>query len=551
MRCVGTLTLDRASNFWLMKTEPHVAMMAKRVFGKLPTIGQTFQLKNTQANCMELRWFLQRFPMEVDPIENLIIAADRHVEQIASIDNLFKEGHKPRQFELAVPAREYQQQAADLWLRRKSLLLGDQVGLGKSCAAICGMTDERTQPILVVTLANLPRQWKQEINRFAPDLYCHILEKIVPYALPKRDGYLPDVIISSYHKLNGWCDMLARYCNSIVLDEGQELRNSDSNKYRAAKRITEQVEYKLCLSGTPIYNYGEEFFNVADQLQSGFLGTRDEFSREWLSGKMLKDPDAFGSFLKDQHFMLRRTRKDVSRELPEFQKITVPVESDVKALDDVQGRAGALARIIMSGGAQQRGEAMQAAGEFDALMRQATGISKAPYVASFVEMLLEQETPVLLFGWHHAVYEIWMEQLKKFNPRLYSGHQSTGQKQEAIDAFTKGETNLLIMSLRSGAGVDGLQFRCCTTVHGEFDWSPGVIEQNIGRALRDGQTQPVVSYMMLSDEGCDPLMAEVIGLKTDQIEGIRGRSVELVQRSDNGHTLRRLAEEYLKSRGIS
>jgi hypothetical protein len=109
---------------------------------------------------------------------------------------------------------------------------------------------------------------------------------------------------------------------------------------------------------------------------------------------------------------------------------------------------------------------MQAAGEFDALMRQATGIAKAPYVAEFVRPLLDSGEPIVLFGWHRAVYNIWMEALAAHNPVLYTGTESATQKAEAIDAFLGGQARVLIMSLRSGAGVDGLQGYCNTVVFG-------------------------------------------------------------------------------------
>lgn len=520
-------------------------MMARRVFGKAESIGSSFEVSHSDQTCFELQWFIKRYPMVVEPRDFLNQSAAAHVDRIQTLDEMIDRDYVPRSFKLAVPARHYQQVAADSWLCGRQLLLADDVGLGKTASAIAAMTAKEVQPVLVATLANLPMQWKGEINKFAPDLYCHILKKGTPYELPKKNGRGPDVIISSYHKLVGWCDVLAEYCKSFVGDEIQELRHSSSQKYTAARRITSAVEYRIGLSATPIYNFGEEFYNIGQQLFPGALGTRDEFSREWLSGKRLKDPDAFGAWLRDQHLMLRRTRKDVGRELPALQKITVPVDSDEQALKQVEGRAGELARLIMNGGAGPRGAAMNAAGEFDSLMRQATGLAKAPYVAAFVEMLLEQGTPVVLFGWHHAVYEVWMQQLSRWNPRLYTGRQSNPQKQESFNAFVNGETNLLILSLRSGAGLDGLQRRCCTTVHGEFDWSPGVIEQDIGRVFRDGQENPVQAFMMLSDSGSDPLMAEVIGLKTNDIEGLRGRT-RVLQRIDSGNTLRKLAEQYLR-----
>jgi hypothetical protein len=69
------------------------------------------------------------------------------------------------------------------------------------------------------------------------------------------------------------------------------------------------------------------------------------------------------------------------------------------------------------------------------------------------------------------------------------------------------------MSLRSGAGLDGLQKRCSTMVFGELDWSPGVHHQCIGRLDREGQEQPVTAMFLVCDDGSDPPMMEVLGLK--------------------------------------
>jgi SNF2 family DNA or RNA helicase len=112
----------------------------------------------------------------------------------------------------------------------------------------------------------------------------------------------------------------------------------------------------------------------------------------------------------------------------------------------------------------------------------------------------------------------------------------------------------MIISLRAGAGMDGLQEKCCITVHGELDWSPGVHEQNVGRVARDGQQRSVTAYFMISNHGCDPLMVEKLGIKKAQVQGIRDDKkefVEKLQHADGGH-IRKLAEMYLakaKDRG--
>jgi SNF2 family DNA or RNA helicase len=156
------------------------------------------------------------------------------------------------------------------------------------------------------------------------------------------------------------------------------------------------------------------------------------------------------------------------------------------------------------------------------MMRQATGCAKAPWVAAFIEMIAEQEIPVVVFAWSRAVYDILNSHLAKFNPVMYTGTESKIQKNASLEKFVKGESMVFLMSMASGEGLDGLQKRCCTTVHAEFPWTPAVVEQNIGRLHRDGQTEPVTSYFCVSDFGLDPAMVEALDLKKAQLDGLIG-----------------------------
>src|SRR5690606_20605039 len=141
-----------------------------------------------------------------------------------------------------------------------------------------------------------------------------------------------------------------------------------------------------------------------------------------------EDPEAFGAYLRDNRLMIRRTRREVGRELPRLTRVTQHVECDESAIRRIEGSAGELARILLAESESRRGERMQAAAEFDAILRQTTGIAKAPFVAAFVRMLLESGEPVVLFGWHRAVYEIWREKLSEFNPAFYTGTESAVAK---------------------------------------------------------------------------------------------------------------------------
>jgi SNF2 family DNA or RNA helicase len=559
-------TVIRGTGGWGIRCEPHVAARLKRVFPRMaerPT--DIIRITDTPENSRELLWFLQRYPMNVPQLEYLQQRAAEHVAMETRLADLLAGHIAPAAFDLAKPPREYQRFAATMLEVRGGLLLADDVGLGKTVTAICPMAVPDNIPAVVVAPAHLPAHWAEKLAEFAPSLRVHVLSKGSPYPLVRKPGQrrsalwdtLPDVIVTSYHKLRGWAEVLGELAKYVVFDECQQLRHPGSGIYHAASYLARRTRRRLGLSATPIYNYGSEFWPVIEPLIPGALGGYDEFVREWCVGSFgekakLKDSELFGAYLRREGIMLRRTRKDVGRELPKVTKVPHVVESDSKVLEQLSGDAVALAKVILSHNERFRGERMQAAGQFDGIVRQATGVAKAPYVAEFVRILAENGEKVVLFGWHREVYSIWLEKLADLKPVLYSGSESAREKQAAKDAFVEGDSRVLVMSLRSGAGVDGLQHVCSTAVFGELDWSPGVHEQCVGRVDRDGQKTPVMAYFLMSQEGSDPIVADVLGIKREQIEGVRNPGQGLIERVDIGENqLRRLAAEFLTSRGIA
>lgn len=524
-RTYGTIQL--AGDFWNIEAEAHVVIRLKRLFGKLTKSAKSLSIRHTPDVARDLVWVMERYPLKASKLDEATLrrASDLHVERTERFVSVLSGATAPRAFKLREPAREYQLVGADLALQQGGLLIADDVGTGKTCTAICMLTDPATRPALVVTLTHLPKQWQKELARFAPGLRTHILKTTKPHRIPQCD-----VIITSYSKLSGWAPALAGEVKAVVFDEIQELRHPATDRSVAARAIADGCAYRVGLSATPIFNYGNEFFNVVDVLRPGELGTKAEFLQEWCTepdskGKAsVRDPKAFGAYLREQGMMLRRTRHDVGRELPGLTIVPHTVASgDVfdELERDGKGDITELARFILDRDGATGIEQLHARGELDWRMRQATGIAKAKYVAEFVRMLVDSGERVLLYGWHHAVYDIWCEKLSDLGVVKFTGEESPAQKDAAKVAFETGRANVLIMSLRSGAGIDGLQHCCRTVVYGELDWSPAVHEQSTGRVYRDGQRDPVAAYYLVSEEGSDPVIQSVLGLKRVQLEGVR------------------------------
>lgn len=557
MKTYGTVRLGKDGRWWIA-CEPFVMIRLKRTLEGINAgeYGEV-RLSDTPANVRDLDWFLQRWPMVVtDGLRRWQDQLAVFHERERVVAQVSAGSWKPRPLTLARPVRRYQSLAVELALRTGRLLLADDVGLGKTVSAIATISDPRARPAVVVTLPHLTSQWAAELAEWAPDLRVEVPRLGRPQASEwKRlqKGDLPDVWVLSYRRLEGWVEALQPHVRGLVLDEAQEMRTGASaQKWAAACAVGVNAAVRLGLSATPVYNYGAEIWNVYQPIAPGELGDRFEFCREFCAGDSsgkaaLKDPNAVHAMLVDRGLMLRRVGADVADEVPvlaEPLKLPHLIDADEQALNRVKLASAELARVILS---QAAGEVkMRAAGELDWRLRQATGIAKAPFVAAFVRMLVESGERVVLWGWHLEVFKLWEELLAPFHPVRFTGEETPAQKAAGVERFKSGDARVLIMSLRAGAGTDGLQDVCRVGVFGELDWSPGVHDQCGGRLWRPGQKDVVRLYFLHANHGADPVMVQVLGLKTEQVRGVLSRERSVLSAPlDAGDHIRRLAQDVL------
>lgn len=551
---------------WQVTATPDVLTRLKRIFPRAYAHESgAVTLRNTDEVCRDLEWVLTRWPLHISRPDRRFLTSQADVNRgretrVAEILS-DSAAHMDLPVTPALPPRPYQLQAHALASASGGLLLADELGLGKTLSASLSLADPAMRPALVVTLAGqMERQWVNELAKFFPDLAVHTAKKKTPYPLDDREGREPDVIVMSYAKLSGWADHLAGRVRTVIFDEVQELRRDESAKYHAALRVTHDGPLTWGLSATPVYNYGGQMYNIINIVRRDVLGSRAEFAREWCSANWgmdektrTKDPEALRSHLTGQGLMLRRTRAEVGLQVPPTQVIEQFVDADLAAIK--AGEAGSLeiARLILAK-ETERQHRWQAAGELDMRMRQATGVAKAPFVAGFVNLLLESEEKVLLLGWHRACYDIWLDMLSEHRPVMYTGSESTRQKEQAFEQFSTGDARVMIMSLRSGAGLDGLQRidGLRVGVCGELDWSPGVHKQFIGRTHRPGQKHETTWYFCVSDHGADPVMIDILNLKqmeADLLVGTETSAFEQVEPARSGAAL--LAEQVLRRAGAA
>ncbi len=551
MKTYGTVALSKDRSQWLIsRAEPHISIRLKQIFPSIPKAAvPPYHLPHNLSTDTDLDWFMQRYPLEISEKDRAALSDGRDAfrERQAEMERILMPDYAPAgevRLREGQELRPYQWQAIEVLRRRSRLLLGDEGGLGKTYTAAGFMVAEpKALPAAVVCDAHMQRQWKEKIEAFT-HLRVHLIKKGSPYNLPPADVYIYRI-----SQVAGWANIFATdFFRSATYDEPQSLRTgAGTAKGAACKVLSAHTEFHLGLTATPIYNYGDEMWHIMQFIDDSALGQWPEFEREWCdavgNGKYrIKNPKALGTYLREQYVMIRRLKSDVGQQLPKVSRVVEHIDYDAKAVAAVEDLARALAIKATTASFIERGNAAR---ELDIMMRQTTGVAKARTVAAFARMMVEAGEAVVLWGWHREVYEIWNADLADLKPAMYTGSETARKKEAAKARFLNGETDILIMSLRSGAGVDGLQFRCATGIFGELDWSPGIHQQCIWRLDREGQQNPVTAFFLVTDDGSDPPMMDVLGIKASEAQHIVDPHLGVeVKENDTSH-LRKLVERYL------
>lgn len=115
-------------------------------------------------------------------------------------------------------------------------------------------------------------------------------------------------------------DLLSSYkFEYIVLDESQNIKNSESLTFRSALQL--ESKYRLVLTGTPIENSLKDLWAQFRFIQPDLLGTESAFQKQFMIP--IRQGNARVEAQLQQlisPFILRRSKSEVAPELPRLPK---------------------------------------------------------------------------------------------------------------------------------------------------------------------------------------------------------------------------------------
>jgi superfamily II DNA or RNA helicase len=395
---------------------------------------------------------------------------------------------------LTVSLRGYQAFGARFALTQGRSILGDEMGLGKTVealAAIGHLHAGGATHSMVVCPAGVLANWAHEVEQHSRlrAFRLHGADRPAQLAAWGREGGVGVVTYDSLKSLALPDDLAVAL---LVADEAHYVKNPSAQRTRAIRRHIRAVDRVLLLTGTPVENRLEEFRRLVEHI-------RPDLAARLEPQVGLVGADAFRAVVADVY--LRRNQSDVLDELP-------PRIDDDEWVEPTAADRRAYARAVASGNFM----AMRRAA-FDAA---AAGESaKLRRLVEIVDEAADNGRKTVVFSSFLDVLRSVDRALGDRSVGLLTGRLDPSARQALVDELTaSSEPRVLVSQIQAG-GV-GLNIQAASVVVlAEPQWKPSIEDQAVARLHRLGQARPVHVHRLLTEDGVDQRMREILAAKRE------------------------------------
>lgn len=475
--------------------------------------------------------------------ESLYVNRDKHFK------NLIKEFKTVNESDFEIPEelqkimRNYQVTGFK-WLKTLEAygfggILADDMGLGKTLQTIAVLLSLKREGMkgtsIIICPASLIYNWKEEFQRFAPDISVAMLSgnKTEREELLERYEEF-DVLITSYELLRR--DVVLYEDKKFymqVIDEAQYIKNHTTAIAKTVKSLHSQI--RLALTGTPIENRLSELWSIFDYLMPGFLYGYETFRKE-MENPIVKDKNQQSmERLKKMvsPFILRRLKQDVLKDLPDkleevhfarFENVQQQVyDAQVVHMKEMlakqnqedysKNKIQILAELT---------KLRQICCDPNLLFENYKGESaKLEACIDLIKSGIEGEHRILLFSQFTSMLSLIEEVLKKEGIAYYkiTGSTAKEERMRLVTNFNEGDVPVFLISLK--AGGTGLNLvGADVVIHYDPWWNQAVQNQATDRAHRIGQKKVVTVFKLIMKDTIEEKIVKLQETKKDLADEI-------------------------------
>lgn len=398
--------------------------------------------------------------------------------------------------------RGYQMFASRFALAQRKVIIGDDMGIGKTVEALTVLAHLWARRLkgspdplfLVICPAAVVLNWLREARQWVdvPILKLHGADRDQAFQQWMRQG---GIAVTTYGTV-GRFEFQARHPDVVIVDEAHMTKNPEAQRSAITAALVDCAKRAVLLTGTPLENRIDEFMTLAGYVDLKFR------SDSW-------SPKAFRSAVAPVY--LRRNQQDVLDELPQL----------IEKVDIVE----------MSPEDERLYRRQVFDGNFMG-MRQASLLSgkKSAKVTRLIEILHEAQAAhrrTLVFSYFRSVLTSLLGVLQAGGFDVHGvldGSVTPQKRQKMVDHFSQADPGAVLLSQIEAGGV-GMNIQAASVVIlCEPQWKPTVESQAIARAHRQRQELTVIVHRLITDVGVDQRMLEVLDKKRALFDAYARRS---------------------------
>lgn len=397
-------------------------------------------------------------------------------------------------------------------------ILADEMGLGKTLQAIIFLRKvidlKPDAKILIVSPTSLVYNWEKEFSKFAPELKYIVMadnKKKRQDIMQKFNEY--NIFITTYGLVRNDNDYYEdKNFEVCIIDEAQAIKNYQAGMTKEIKKI--KARTKIALTGTPLENSVLELWSIFDFIMPGYLNSitrfKDAYGIKDVDEESLKKLDTLNYQIKP--FILRRKKKEVSKELPD--KI-----EHIEYLD-MSEKEKALYQSLVEETKREINDVVASEGFSKARFKIVTLLTrlrqlcisprlldenyqeesvKIKRLLDIIKELIKDKHKILIFSSFKSAVYLVKEALDRESISNYviDGSVKGRDRVAMVDAFNKDKTNCFLITLKSGG--TGLNLTSADVViHLDIWWNPQAENQATDRAHRIGQTKKVTVLKLIN-----------------------------------------------------
>ena len=387
---------------------------------------------------------------------------------------------------------------------------------------------ETTKASLVVCPSSLSLNWQNEANKFANKLKTVVIKGSLfdrKRQIKEIDKY--DLVITSYDLLKRDIELYEKEDYNfrfIIADEAQYLKNSNTQNAKSIKKIKAETRYAL--TGTPIENSLAELWSIFDFIMPGYLFSYRKFKNTYEMPIIKGEDENAMQKLKMliEPFVLRRTKKEVLKELPDK---TVTVLNNEMCEEQRNLYINYLARakqevaekVKLNGYEKSKMQILAALTRLRQICCHPglfindynEGSSKLDQCMEIVKEAVKSGHKILLFSGYTSMFEIIEKELNKEQIRYLklTGSTKVDERIKMVDEFNQNpEIQVFLISLK--AGGTGLNLTGADMViHYDPWWNLSTENQATDRAYRIGQKNNVQVYKLITKNSIEEKIYEL------------------------------------------